>query len=461
MRATTAPPLVARLGLAMWLSILTVSIVVHQFPASAQAPCSSPPKQPSTNGAAWAVGASLNVVINPNDFTPEQRAAIQAAFTSWQNVNGSYPGNSSGVSFSFSTGTSKPPGNNVFYVERGPTNTGGATALSFTGSPTSTGNIMTSAVTRVDTTMTRPGAITNLMLHEIGHTFGLGDCLSCPHGSTIMSTYLTDCYCPSFPCDQGAHYNGMRWGCPSLQSPTQCDNDAANQYGSYPPPPGGGGPPCPGVECNEGSGTQIDNCSYGNGCPTGYVNTGSCCQPDYVSPIIIDVDGSGFHLTNASNGVWFDFFGVGRYRNISWISDTSTNAWLALDRNGNGYIEKGAELFGNLTPQPPTSNANGFIALAEYDKPANGGNGDDRIDRRDAVFSALRLWQDTNHNGISEVIELHTLLSLDIKAIDLDYRESRRVDQFGNQFKYRAKVYDTRGASAGRWAWDVFLVSAP
>jgi hypothetical protein len=44
-------------------------------------------------------------------------------------------------------------------------------------------------------------------------------------------------------------------------------------------------------------------------------------------------------------------------------------------------------------------------------------------------------------------------------AVDLDYRESRRTDQYGNLFKYRARVFDSRDSQVGRWAWDVFLVS--
>ena len=175
------------------------------------------------------------------------------------------------------------------------------------------------------------------------------------------------------------------------------------------------------------------------------------------SPVIIDVNGDGIALTGPADGVDFDLNGNGTRDRLGWTRANSDDAWLALDRNENGNIDSGSELFGNFTAQPAGPNRNGFLALAEFDKAVNGGNGDGVINNEDSVFEQLRLWQDSNHNGMVEAGELRTLASMNIKELQFDFKESKRTDQFGNEFRYRARVKDSQEGKVARWAWDVFL----
>jgi hypothetical protein len=179
------------------------------------------------------------------------------------------------------------------------------------------------------------------------------------------------------------------------------------------------------------------------------------------SPIIVDTSGEGFHLTSATEGVAFDILGDGCPVQIAWTAATSQNAFLALDRNHNGKIDSGKELFGNVTEQPSSRHPNGYLALAEFDLPENGGNGDGIIDERDDVFSHLLLWIDQNHDGISQPGELHTLPELGVYSISLHYRDDLSLfDQYGNWFHYAAPLnpdLNDGESNDGRMTYDVFF----
>jgi hypothetical protein len=83
------------------------------------------------------------------------------------------------------------------------------------------------------------------------------------------------------------------------------------------------------------------------------------------SPIIISVDGNGFALTNAANGVKFDISGTGHPVQIGWTALGADNAFLALP-GADGLVHNGTQLFGNFTPQPPSDTPNGLLALAVF-----------------------------------------------------------------------------------------------
>jgi hypothetical protein len=161
--------------------------------------------------------------------------------------------------------------------------------------------------------------------------------------------------------------------------------------------------------------------------------------------------------------VWFDLDADGTPEPVAWTAPDSDEAFLALDRNGNGFIDSGAELFGNHTPTTNISDsdvtaANGFEALRFAEGPSFGrSRRDGVIDARDAVFSRLVLWRDLNHNGISEPGELQPLCESDLVRIETDYRTSRRVDRFGNEFRQRAPGLWRDGRL--RYLYDVWLVT--
>lgn len=177
------------------------------------------------------------------------------------------------------------------------------------------------------------------------------------------------------------------------------------------------------------------------------------------SPLIVDVNHDGFDLTDPEGGVWFDLDGDGTLERTAWTREGSDDAWLALDRNGNGVIDDGTELFGNASPLTADGRvkaANGFEALKALDGGSSPDSFDGIIDHRDSVFGKLLLWTDRNHNGVSEPEELMAVRDSRLLAIRTDYRVSARRDRHGNQFVQRGKAV---WPEADRFVYDVWLRS--
>lgn len=461
MRTYESSPLASPLmSGALLLAVIAVAVPRQQT----LPPCTTPPYSRDVAGNntavqnSWPQGTAVTVIIDEH-FSPEQRQAVEAGFNNWLNSG-------HGVTFSFVVGQvpatrTRPPPDTV-YVLADPVNR--ADNENFYGSH----GQVSGAYMRVGR-CTRPENLVGKTAHEAGHEFGLANCDGCEVGSSIMARARTGMDGDTCNAAYPAGMNG----------PRDCDFNAVLNSGAYDPPP-----PTPAINCvdNDGDGYGVgpdcwfEDCDDWNpdlttNCGGDRENCGDCsmrclgvgawCDPwcTCYTPVLIDTEGDGFRLTSARDGVHFDIDGDPATLNrLGWTEAGSDDAWLALDRDGNGRIDGGRELFGDRTPQAPSDDPNGFSALAEFDRPEEGGNADGVIDGGDAVFARLRLWRDSNHDGVSQPGELHALPSLGVGGVDLGYRESRRRDRHGNVFRYRAKVYGAGRARPGRWAYDVFPV---
>lgn len=433
-------------------------------------------------GPAWPRNST--VYINLSNLNTEQRRQVTAAIASWNQANQT---NGSYVRFSFDPPLTSTSFQLTFKI--GDTefdqriNQQPASQIDMSKGVDSQGNLTQATISfnlniknidqfgrevpQLDEKVSSTGFL-KAALHELGHSMGFGDgqlnranptsgpCAADGQtaGSTVMNAMCgandwgNNMPTTVQPCDNQRLAAVSQYQC-NLSS-AACSPDAFEPASCLCVPTGGGGDPdgCPdhpsSVEC--GSWFICEGC-----CPC--------------TPIIVDINGDGFSLTSADDGVAFDLNANGvKQGRLAWSSTGSDDAWLVLDRNANGIIDNGTEMFGNFTPQPlPPKGTpkNGFTALAVFDQPAFGGNSDGVLSVRDGIFRSLRLWQDLNHDGISQATELYTLEERGLTSIDLSYKSSERIDQYGNHFRFRSKVQDARGQQLGRWAWDVFLTSTP
>lgn len=147
----------------------------------------------------------------------------------------------------------------------------------------------------------------------------------------------------------------------------------------------------------------------------------------HVSPLIIDLNGDGIRtVALADSGYYFDLNNDFRAEQTAW--PYPFDGLLVLDRNGDGKIDHGAELFGNYTPMPDgRTAANGFEALAAFDADKDG-----FITSRDPIFHKLRVWRDISRTGRTTPADLYLLEDLGIEAIGVRWTESKEVDAGGS-----------------------------
>ena len=214
----------------------------------------------------------------------------------------------------------------------------------------------------------------------------------------------------------------------------------------------------------------------------------------YGCVIVIDLDGKNFDgaFTDVQHGVTFDYFHPTEPVQIAWTEPGRNIGFLVLNRHGDHtpgkdehvnsftffkileewkkpaasgampteepatfHVASSREMFGGLTNQPLSEqeaaieraknppepyHPNGFHALSFFDRKENGGNNNGVIDAGDLVFSHLRVWVDTVHNGRSQDGKMYSLPELGIKYISLSYTNSERVDRYGNKMHQLGKI---------------------
>lgn len=268
------------------------------------------------------------------------------------------------------------------------------------------------------------GTMDNLVAHEMGHVLGLGDAYAYSNcDGTIMGNN------PSYiSTDQCWALNDNWWTPEEQQEQDEYNNDMCTaSCWTY---------------CTDGF------CSN-QGC-------GSCS-----SPILLDLDNNGFALVGLDNRVSFDIDADGDADSITWTRGGKGDAFLVLDRNGNGTIDDGSELFGNHTPMVTTGMTalNGYEALREFDLAGMGGDGDSRIDPDDAIWEELGLWVDANHDGVSQPDELTGLTAAGVVAFETKYSRNNHRDRYGNLFRFkgRAWIVNKAGKRRASQTYDVYF----
>jgi VCBS repeat-containing protein len=160
----------------------------------------------------------------------------------------------------------------------------------------------------------------------------------------------------------------------------------------------------------------------------------------YGSPLVLDLNGDGVHTLAMSEGVSFDLLNTGSKQTVGWVD--KHDGLLAIDLNGDGQINSGAELFGDHTQLANGALAkDGWAALTAMDT-----NGDGKVDAQDANFDKLRVWVDANSDGVTDAGELHTLAEAKVASINL-HADTTQTMQNGNWLEGFSSFTSTDGVT--------------
>lgn len=250
----------------------------------------------------------------------------------------------------------------------------------------------------------------------------------------------------------GGYYSGTRSAYWDYSVCYSARNNGDAYPAGYPPSPYT--PPITG-----GPWTSTDQCAPPSPPPPN--TTSDQCDPTLTgtcSPIVLDLRDGRYQFSSPDNGVRFDINADGKLEQVAWPQDPREVAFLFLDRNGNGVVDDGSELFGNASRLANGTVAeNGFVALSELDT-----NGDGQISAADSRWKDLRLWFDTNRDGKAQHNEIVTLDDAGVTSLALSRSWTGRRDKYGNTFRWKANFTLVRsGAEVQRPYFDVYLVVTP
>lgn len=265
--------------------------------------------------------------------------------------------------------------------------------------------------------------------HELGHLLGLQD-----NGNSGCNTHIMAPVTITGSNDY-VDRSAKPAECSKVAETMVTPHERAEQGG-----PGGGG------------GCAIDPCPNPDDpapCPPGV----TC------SPVVVDLSRMGFAFTGLDDPVWFDLDADKDLDLTGWTAVSKhRSALLCLDRNRNGTIDSGGELFGDATPFLDGSlAANGYEVLFELDYLL--GNRNAWVDAGDGFYGDLRLWLDANHDGVSQPAELLGLAEAGVVGLATEHYAVVQYDEHGNYLRYWSEALILDGLEVQPTATvDVFFV---